>query len=284
MSVSADEVMGSATQVASLFAANGVQSLYGPFAAKLYHMLTKHDTVAVDELKAAVAGRPGPALELGCGTGRLTFPLLEWGYATTALDLSPDMLKILQDRLAEPSAAELASRAETVVGDMTSFSLDRKFGIVVIGGSAIWSLDEEQRASAFARIKEHLTPDGRLYITVVNFPQSTEGEPFENIFVFTTEDDTSPLLCTVFNYVDPVESIRSVNILCQRVTNGIVTDTVFGSQLTHPVAPAVLEKEIERAGLTVVGRHTIDAEVSLPNAEASPLRAQLRPTLLEASL
>ena len=42
----------------------------------------------------------GPALELGCGSGRLLVPLARAGYAVTGVDNSPEMLARAELRLA----------------------------------------------------------------------------------------------------------------------------------------------------------------------------------------
>jgi SAM-dependent methyltransferase len=280
------ELPGTAGMVAGLLG-NEVQSLYGPFAARLYHLMTQFDTVAMEELEQATKDVPGPVLELGAGTGRLTFPFLERGCEVVASDLSPDMLAILDQRLAEPEAASFAANCTTVVADMADFDLGRTFGIIVIGGSAIWSIDKAQRQATFENVKKHLTPDGRLFITVVNFPVQESTDPFERVIMFPLFDnDGPPLLCTVMSYMDPVEAIRCVSILAQRVEKGQVTETVLGSQKTYPVQPDVLAAEIEQAGLRVVERHSIDAGTVAPDGAngSTPIRVELRPTLFEVGL
>lgn len=116
-------------------------------------------------LELALAA-PGPALELGCGTGRVVLPLARAGIETTGLDLSRSMLEAAAERLArEP--AEVASRATFVAGDMTSFDLGRQFGLVYIAFRSFMMLTtpEEQRRCLRAAHR-HLAPEGTLAVNL----------------------------------------------------------------------------------------------------------------------
>ena len=59
----------------------------------------------------------GPVLDLGCGTGRITFPLAEAGLEVVGLDASERMLLVARRRLQE-APSELAARVRFVHGDM----------------------------------------------------------------------------------------------------------------------------------------------------------------------
>jgi SAM-dependent methyltransferase len=59
-------------------------------------------------------------LDIACGTGPHLIRLADRGYAMAGLDLSPDNVRFLRERLAAKGR-----RAELVVGDMTSFRLRR---------------------------------------------------------------------------------------------------------------------------------------------------------------
>ena len=45
----------------------------------------------------------GSVLELMCGTGRVTLPLIEAGVSLSAVDVSRTMLQILKNKLEKPS-------------------------------------------------------------------------------------------------------------------------------------------------------------------------------------
>ena len=65
---------------------------------------------------------PGPALEIGAGSGRLMFPLVALGLEVEGLELSPDMLD-----LATARAEEMGIQPVMHEGDMSSWSDGRKF-------------------------------------------------------------------------------------------------------------------------------------------------------------
>ncbi len=76
------------------------------FAAHLYDLEPGDifkDDIAFYKEKAKESG--GPILELGCGTGRVTIPLLEEGNEVWGLDLSADMLSQLRKKVADLPAS-----------------------------------------------------------------------------------------------------------------------------------------------------------------------------------
>src|SRR5690349_13102851 len=142
------KLLGTAAKVAAVFDGKiRIEDMYGEAGSALYHSFTLRDDAEIEELLAVAGDRPGPVLELCCGSGRITLPFLRRGHEVVGLDSSPHMLSLLADRLAEPDNAPYASQLSTVDGDMAEFSLGRRFGLVILGATAIWNLDEDGRAS-----------------------------------------------------------------------------------------------------------------------------------------
>ncbi|MCR8631793.1 class I SAM-dependent methyltransferase [Paenibacillus radicis (ex Xue et al. 2023)] len=106
----------------------------------------------------------GEILEIACGTGRVTLPLARAGYKITGIDLSEDMIAVLNEKLLkeEKGTRELV---EVFIADMTNFDLGKKFPLIIIPFRAFQLLTEmDQQNSFFDRIKEHLTMDGIFII------------------------------------------------------------------------------------------------------------------------
>jgi SAM-dependent methyltransferase len=73
----------------------------------------------------------GPILELGCGTGRVMLQIARAGYRIDGLDLSSAMLSKCREKL-DAQPAEVRNRARLIQGDMTNFTADRTYGLVII--------------------------------------------------------------------------------------------------------------------------------------------------------
>jgi SAM-dependent methyltransferase len=102
----------------------------------------------------------GPALELGCGTGRITIPLGQQGLEMTGLDIAPAMLARAQQK-----AGPLSIR--WVEADMRAFQLERQFRLIcATGGAFQLLLTRPDQEMALTRVREHLTPDGYFAIDV----------------------------------------------------------------------------------------------------------------------
>lgn len=117
----------------------------------------------------------GEILELACGTGRVTIPLAQAGYSVTGIDLSADMLDRLEEKL-EREHKDVQERITVLQADMSNFSCDRSFPLIMIPFRAFQLLtDKEQQRDCLKNVREHLTDDG-LFIVHVFMPYQTLDE------------------------------------------------------------------------------------------------------------
>lgn len=122
----------------------------------------------------------GPVLELACGTGSLAIPIAREGFEVTGLDSAPGMLEVARAKSARDGCG-----VEWVEADMRTFALGRRFDLVLLSGNAICHLlDRRSVEDCLARVREHLTADGRFVLTVfvpdprLLLPESSEPAPF----------------------------------------------------------------------------------------------------------
>jgi SAM-dependent methyltransferase len=109
---------------------------------------------------------PRRMLELGCGTGRLTFPLAAAGLAAdgefrlVGLDSSEAFLAHARAALAgQPATVTAAVRLEA--GDMRSFALDERFDLVTAPfNSLAYIHTREEQLACLRAARAHLAPGG----------------------------------------------------------------------------------------------------------------------------
>lgn len=96
----------------------------------------------------------GPILELACGTGRVSVPIAQLGFAVTGLDIVPGML----DR-ARSKSAGLPVR--WVAGDARTFCLNERFRLIFLTGNAFQAfLTRADQEALLERVRAHLHDDG----------------------------------------------------------------------------------------------------------------------------
>lgn len=93
-------------------------------------------------------------LEIGCGTGQLTVPLLDLGATVTAVELGPRLAKI-----AATKTGSSGTSAEVVVADFDTWTGPRDTFDLVVSATAFHWLDPNTR---LARIAALLRPGGAL--------------------------------------------------------------------------------------------------------------------------
>ena len=114
-------------------------------------------------------GRPGPVLELCCGSGRVLIPCLEAGVDIEGLDQSEAMLGALRATLAARGL-----RTEVTLGDMRDFTRPRAFALITIPfNSFLHTAMATDQLATLRCCREHLEPGGRLRVNIFH-PSSSK--------------------------------------------------------------------------------------------------------------
>jgi len=115
--------------------------------------------------------KQGKLLDLGCGTGRTTFPLNEMGYDVLGVDLTPSMIEV-----AKKEAKRRKVDIEFKVGDATDLDFKAKTFDNAIFSFNGWTQipGKENRQKALAEVYRVLKPKG--YFTFSAHVRVTFGQ------------------------------------------------------------------------------------------------------------
>jgi SAM-dependent methyltransferase len=106
---------------------------------------------------ADLAG-PGPALELGVGTGRVALPLADTGLTVHGLDVSAEMLAVLAEK-------DRDGRVTTLNADMARFSLTDRYSLIYAVQHTLYCLEsQDEQIECLRRMEAHLAGDGTIVI------------------------------------------------------------------------------------------------------------------------
>lgn len=109
-------------------------------------------------------------LEIACGTGRITIPILNaTDRKLTAFDLSDEMLSVFKEKLPLPH------RLVLIKADMSNFDFSQKFGLIIL----IWRafqvlLSEKDAINCLESIKKHMDKE-TIFLFSVFLPQKEYG-------------------------------------------------------------------------------------------------------------
>ncbi len=103
-------------------------------------------------------------LELMCGTGRISLPLIEAGATLTCVDKSPEMLAILEQKLVQRGVS-----ATLHTDDICDLNLNKQFDRILLPfqsfAEIISPVDQQQ---ALTCIHKHLSPHGQFICSLHN--------------------------------------------------------------------------------------------------------------------
>lgn len=111
-----------------------------------------------------IDARQDRVLELACGTGRVSIPLLKAGINLTCVDMSVEMLDVLRRKLASEDL-----HADIVCQDVRELDLGQRFDVVLMPFTSFMELaDRADQVRALRAIRRHLSERGRFLCALHN--------------------------------------------------------------------------------------------------------------------
>lgn len=153
------------------------------------------------EQKLQEAGITGKTLlDVACGTGNVTLPLVQKGYDVTGIDLSEEMLTVAQQKLAE--AGYIVPFYQQ---DMRELELPQQFDCITIFCDSLNYVTEKAGVQeTFARVHRNLKQNGLFLFDVHSLYK------IHHIFInetYTVNEEAAALIWNCFpgEYPDSVE-------------------------------------------------------------------------------
>lgn len=106
----------------------------------------------------------GYVLELMCGTGRISIPLIKQGVKLYGLDYSKELLNKFQEKVNKSKI-----KVKLIHGDARNFNIREKFAYIFIGCHSLSEiLDNNEKLLLLKSVKKHLSDDGIFLFSLYN--------------------------------------------------------------------------------------------------------------------
>lgn len=188
-------------------------------------------------------------LELMCGTGRVSVPLLEAHHRMTCVDYSQAMLDVLADKIQTRHFP-----VHLVRMDITELDLGKKFGFILLpfhGLSEITSAEGQQQA--LKCLTKHLESDGLAICTLHNpAVRLQEADGCQRVLGTFAAAGAQQLVVSYTNHYNPATGLVS-GFQFYELYNAlnVLTEKRFLPITFRPIPRQEFEGMLQRTGLEV---------------------------------
>jgi SAM-dependent methyltransferase len=184
----------------------------------------------------------GPIMDIGCGTGRVMFPLARAGYEVHGIDNEAAMLEVARRQHAQ--IGTLRGGVTFHEGDVLTYPLDAKFRLMLVPYNGLMHFHTQSEQLALLRkLRTWTQDDGLLVLDLPNAgdtfaTQDTGALMFERSFL---EPETGHLVMQhSISTLDRVEQLMRVTWIYDEITSdGTVRRTVAPLTLYYYFLPEI---------------------------------------------
>jgi len=198
----------------------------------------------------------GLILDVGCGTGRVTFHLATEGHRVHGIDRSPEMLA--RARRKQGQRPDLRERCTLIDGDVLTDTLPARYDLIILPYNTFMHLhaeDEQQRT--LERLAGALTDDGQLVIDVPNAGEAFAADEdgvltLERTFV---EPETGHLVMQqAVTRLDRTEQLQYISWIYDEIDAEHVVHRTVAPLTLRYVFPREMDLMLAAAGLRRIER------------------------------
>lgn len=155
------------------------------------HLMSSPDSPPSDTLLRTLASVPvsSSVLDLGCGEGRHTVPLLRLGFPVHACDPEPSAVQGTRAAIAPLVGTDTAQTCVQACPLDDLSAIDETFDWIVCDRAERYAGSTSELKTLFSAAHTLLTPGGWLFVTVPAPPESSQGGTVETDRVRFSEED-----------------------------------------------------------------------------------------------
>lgn len=164
----------------------------------------------------------GKCLELMCGTGRVSLPLLRENIDLTCVDYSDEMLSVFKKKAKE---LNITSRIECQ--DVCELSLNDIYELIFIPFNSFSEITDSKRQElALAKIYNHLSNKGAFVCTLYNpeYRIKTADGLLRTLGKFQIDENKSLVISYYNQYNDKTKNITGIQFYEIYDKNNVLTD------------------------------------------------------------
>lgn len=199
----------------------------------------------------------GLILDVGCGTGRVTFHLATEGHQVHGIDRSPEML--VRARHKQAQRPDLRDRCTLIDGDILTDSFPGHYDLIILPYNTFMHLHAEgEQQHVLNRLAQVLTDSGRLVIDVPNAGEAFAAEhdgaiTLERTF---TEPETGHLVMQqAITRLDRTEQLQYITWIYDEIDPAHIVRRTIAPLTLRYVFPREMDLMLAAAGLVRIERY-----------------------------